>query len=68
MDNGILNEDRRIFWISDLQFDDAYGDVCALDDAMWKNLMVGNQDVFKLLEDVDEEKDIVILDVIRRDE
>lgn len=72
MDNiiiyGILNEDRRIFWVGDLWFDDAYGDVYVLEDAIWKNLMVDNQDILKLLEDADEEKDIVILDTVKRDE
>ena len=61
---GLLNEDRRIFWISDLWFDDAYGDVCALDDVMWKNLMISDEETLKLLESVD----IIILESVKRDE
>lgn len=65
---GILNEDRRIFWISDLWYGDAYGEVSALEDAIWKNLMIGDEETLKLLENADGNVDVVILESVKRDE
>lgn len=63
---GLLNEDRKIFWVSDFWIDED-DEMTALDDAFWKWMMAKDSEHLKWMEDLDEEKDIVILEVISKD-
>ena len=64
---GLLDEDRRVFWVSDYWIDED-NEMSILDDAFWKWTMARNNEYLKWMEDLDEVKDIIILEEVSRDE
>ena len=62
---GLLNEDRRVFWVSDYWIGE-YGDMDYSEDAYWKCLMNKDDEMIKNLEYIDIEKDVVIFEEMDR--
>ena len=65
---GLLNEDREIVFISDLQFVDWDPDYWIDEDADWKMIKLNNYELIDEIEGVDWDKNVVILEEIDVDE
>lgn len=65
---GLLNEDREIVFISDLQFVDWDPDYWIDEDANWKIIKLNNYELIDEIESIDWDKNIVILESIDTNE
>lgn len=65
---GLLNEDREIIFISDLQSVDWDPDYWIDEDADWKMIKLNNYELIDEVESIDWDRNIVILESIDTDE
>lgn len=65
---GVLNEDRRIVFITDLQSTDWDPDYWFEDDAEWKRIKLNNYNFFNEVDNIEYDKNIVILEQVEKDE
>ena len=65
---GIINEDREIVFISDYQAIDWDVDYWIEDDATWKIIKLDNKKLMDEVEEVDWERNIVILESVKIEE
>lgn len=65
---GIINEDREIAFISDYQAIDWDVDYWIEDDANWKITKADNEKLMDKIEEIDWEKNIVILESVKIEE
>ena len=65
---GLLNEDREIVFISDLQSIDWDPDYWIDEDADWKIIKLNNKELINEVDEIDWEKNIVVLEYVDTNE